>query len=131
VLPPAKKEQRLAKQSMRAARRQRKLPASKSAEGRGAAGASDCLVNCFMPGATNEQRGPEVASRREFFRTAARYTFLTAIVAVAGSLIARKRVDASAAGCTQSRFCAECVRLSFCQLPPAPAARLALKPFKP
>ena len=121
----------MAKQSMRAATRQRKLPASKTAEGRGAAGASDCLVNCFMRGATNEQHGPEVASRREFFRTVARYSFLTAIVAATGSLIVRRRVDVSAAGCTQNRFCAECVRLSFCQLPPAPAARLALKTFKP
>jgi len=80
-----------------------------------------------MHGETNERRPPDVASRREFFRTAARYTFLTALAAAVGTLVARRRVDASAAGCTKNRFCAECVRLSFCQLPPAPAARLALK----
>lgn len=121
----------MAKQSMRTAGRQRKLPTSKPAEGGGAAGASDCLVNCLMRGATNKQRGPEAASRRKFFRTAARYAFLTAIVAATGSLIVRRRVDVSANGCAQNRFCAECVRLSFCQLPPAPAARLALEAKRP
>jgi len=80
-----------------------------------------------MHGETNERRPPDVANRREFFRTAARYAFLTALVAATGSLIVRRRVDASAAGCAQNRFCTECVRLTFCQLPPAPAARLALK----
>jgi hypothetical protein len=80
---------------------------------------------------TNEQRGSDLSTRREFFRNAARHTFLTALVMAAGSLILRRRVDASAAGCTKNRFCAECLRLSFCQLPPAPAARLALEARRP
>ena len=68
-----------------------------------------------------------MANRREFFRTATRCLSLTALVATAASLFVRKRVDASAAGCAKNRFCADCARLSFCQLPPAPAARLALQ----
>ena len=79
----------------------------------------------------NKQRGPDLPSRREFFRTAVRYTCLTALAAAAGSIVIQRRVDASAAGCTKNRFCAECVRLSFCQLPPAPAARLALETRRP
>jgi hypothetical protein len=113
---------------MRRAHGRRRLSASNHRR-QGATGASD---NCdFMRDLKNEQRGPELPSRREFFRTAARYTFLTALTAAAGSLVLRRRVDTSAAGCTQNRFCSECVRLSFCQLPPAPAARLALKDRRP
>lgn len=71
-------------------------------------------------------------SRREFFRSATRHCSLAALAALAGALLRRQQVDATAAaGCPGNRFCRECSRLRFCTLPPAPAARLALKSFPP
>jgi hypothetical protein len=67
------------------------------------------------------------ANRREFFRTAARYVSLAGLAGGVASLVALRRVDTSGAGCAKNRFCGDCARLSFCQLPPAPAARLALR----
>lgn len=84
-----------------------------------------------MRGAHIKQPEAGGGSRREFFRTAARRLSLAALASVAVSLVIRNRVDTSAAGCARNRFCADCARLTFCQLPPAPAARLALKSSKP
>lgn len=68
-----------------------------------------------------------LSSRREFFRSAARGMFLAVFTATGALLVIRKQVDASAPGCAKDRFCADCGRLAFCRLPPAPAARLAQK----
>jgi hypothetical protein len=70
------------------------------------------------------------ASRRDFLRAAARHVSLAALLAAVAWLVLRKRVDASASGCGKNRFCGDCARLRFCPLPPAPAARLALKSLK-
>jgi len=65
-------------------------------------------------------------SRREFLRAGMRYGSLAAAGLAVTSLVLRRRVDTTAGGCAPHKFCAACVRLRFCHLPPAPAARLAL-----
>ncbi len=99
----------------------------------------DCLRSTSPPKLTHGARWPldetirdmqcsdldAKASRREFLRATTRYASLVALAGAAASLFARRRVDAT--GCEQNRFCADCARLSFCRLPPAPAARLAAR----
>lgn len=56
-------------------------------------------------------------TRRDFFRTAGRYSILTGMVGGAILLVAENRVTLQ--GCGDNRFCENCRKMESCSLDPA------------
>jgi hypothetical protein len=53
-------------------------------------------------------------SRRNFLRKATQLTFLSAMVGGSAYLLSQKRIELD--GCTENKFCKNCLKLNSCSL---------------
>ncbi len=65
----------------------------------------------------------EKQDRREFFRTCARYSVLTALGAAGGVLLTRNLRDKQSQTCVNTGICDGCGEFSACKLPQALSAK--------
>jgi len=64
-------------------------------------------------------------SRREMFRSTARYLALGGISLLSAGLIAKGTTSSAGGRCRRSFDCRNCAAVAYCQLPPALSARSA------